>query len=154
MSDKKLGKEIDISEIDLDRMKQATVDAPGLVAFAHNASSSIVKAEDKGRIKGVAVQAMYEQADMQLVQIVDQMKLLAEQYEKIKTKVNVSERIYQAEMSFKPLIGKVYFLYSRKEKKDVLSMVGPNEWGHSGHPYLEHIATVQLLADHTWKMLD
>jgi hypothetical protein len=154
MSDKKLGKEINVEEIDLERLKQGTVDAPGLVEFAHNASSAIVKPEDRGRIKGVAVQAMYEQADMQLEQIVDQMKLLAAQYEKLKNKVAVSERIYQAEMSFKPLIGKTYYLYSRESKKDVLSMVGPDEWGKNGHPYSDMIAKLQLLADHTWKVLD
>ncbi|EQC51476.1 DUF2452 domain-containing protein, partial [Bacteriovorax sp. DB6_IX] len=76
------------------------------------------------------------------------------QYEKLKNKVEVSERIYLADMSFRPLIGKTYFLYSRKDKKDILSMVAPTEWGKSGHPYEDHIATVQLLADHTWKVID
>jgi hypothetical protein len=32
-------------------------------------------------------------------------------------------------------------------------MVGPTQWGKSGQQ-LQFIATVKLLADHTWEILD
>lgn len=55
-------------------------------------------------------------------------------------------------MSFKPLIGKTYHLYQRKDGKYVVSMVAPEEWGRRNP--LEFKATVKLLSDHTWEILN
>ena len=56
-------------------------------------------------------------------------------------------------MSFEPLIGKIYYLYERENGKDTLSLIGPNEWGRS-KPFKQFVATVKLLADHTWEIQD
>jgi len=55
-------------------------------------------------------------------------------------------------MNFKPIISHTYHLYSKGDESKVLSMVGPNEWGRT-KPYT-FIATVKLLADHTWEVLE
>jgi hypothetical protein len=31
--------------------------------------------------------------------------------------------------------------------------IGPDEWGFSGHKFEKFLATVKLLADHTWEIL-
>jgi hypothetical protein len=54
-------------------------------------------------------------------------------------------------MNFGPIIGKIYHLYRRDNGKDVMSMISPSEWGRKA-PY-EFIATIKLLADHTWDVL-
>ena len=36
----------------------------------------------------------------------------------------------------------------------LLAMVAPNEWGRRGIPYEKFVATVKLLADHTWEIIE
>ena len=95
--------------------------------------------------------AMYEQTDMDLAQIKEQIELLARQAKAIQDRVSISEEIYTAEMNFEPFIGKTYHLYRRSSGKPVLSLVSPEEWG--SNPPFAFVATVRLMADHTWDVL-
>ncbi|GAA4454669.1 hypothetical protein GCM10023189_21440 [Nibrella saemangeumensis] len=124
-------------------------DAPGLLAYAHSVGGAVIKPEDKGKIKGRAVMAMREQTDLQLAQLYRQMQLLAEQATAIRNRVEVSERIYGAQMNFEPIVGHTYYLYQRKNGTDLLSMIAPNEWGRV-FPFERCLATVRMMADHTW----
>jgi hypothetical protein len=146
------GKKIDVDRIDLDRMKDKTSENPGLLTYGHHAGSAIIKPEDKGKITGRAVAAMHSQTDMQMSQIYQQMQLLADQAKKIKTRVEVSERIYGASIAFEPLINHTYYLYQKEEGIDFLSMIGPEEWGRK-KKWSEFIAEIKLLADHTWDII-
>jgi hypothetical protein len=44
-------------------------------------------------------------------------------------------------------------LYKKKDEKFVLSMIGKEEWGKK-MPFEEFIAEVELLADHTWNVIE
>lgn len=149
MSDNK----IDVSKIDLEKEREKITDFPGLIAFAHNVGSALIKPEDKGQIKGQAVAAMRDQTDRQFRQVFDQMQTLMTQAHELKNRVEVSERIYQSALNFSPVIHQVYHLYERKNGSDFLSMVAPEEWGRSA-PYERHVATVRLLSDHTWEVIE
>ena len=96
--------------------------------------------------------AMYEQTDMHLGQIREQIELLARQAKDIQHRVVISEEIYKAEMNFEPIIAKIYYLYRRSSGKSVVSMVSPPEWGKQ--PPFKYLAKVQLLSDHTWDILE
>lgn len=146
------GKKIDIDKIDLERMKESTTETPGTLPYAHHSGSALVKPEDQGKISGRAVAAMHTQTEMQMAQIYEQMRLLAEQAKKIQSRVEVSERIYQASMAFEPLINHRYFLYQKADGSDFLSMIAPEEWGRKGD-WAAFVAEVKLLADHTWEIL-
>lgn len=147
-----MNKKVDISLIDLEKDRDKITDLPGLIEYAHHAGSAIVKPEDKGRIKGNAVAAMHDQTDRQFRQLYEQMQTLIEQAKYLKNRLEISERIYQATIPFQPVIGKIYFLYLRKNGEDLLSMVSPNEWGES-FPYESFEAEVRLLSDHTWEVV-
>ena len=143
---------VDISKIDLEREKDKITDLPGLIEYAHHAGSAIIKPEDKGRIKGTAISSMHDQTDRQFRQLYEQMQTLIEQAKYLKNRVEVSERIYQANVPFQPVVGKIYFLYKKKDGTDLLSMVSPDEWGAS-FPYEAFEAEVRLLSDHTWEIV-
>lgn len=143
---------IDISKIDLEKEREKITDLPGLIEYAHHAGSAIIKPEDKGRIKGTAVAAMHDQTDRQFRQLYEQMQTLIEQAKYLKSRVEVSERIYQASVPFQPVIGQIYFLYKKKDQTDLLSMVSPKEWGKS-FPYESFEAEVRLMSDHTWEIV-
>ena len=143
---------VDISQIDLDKEKEKITDLPGLIEYAHHAGSAIIKPLDKGRIRGNAISAMHDQTDRQFRQLYEQMQTLIEQAKYLKSRVEVSERIYQATVPFQPVIGKVYFLYKKSDGSDLLSMVSPDEWGNS-FPYEAFEAQVRLMSDHTWEIV-
>lgn len=124
---------------------------PHLLPYGHSRGGAHITPVDRGRVKGRAMSAMYEQTDLQFAQIKEQIALLARQAQQLQDRVAISETIYQAEIGFEPFVGKTYHLYRRANGKAVLSLVGPAEWG-AGAPY-RFVATVRLLADHTWDIL-
>jgi hypothetical protein len=141
-------KEEFINPIDKDKITEN----PGTLPYAHHTGSALVKPEDQGKVKGRSLSAMEHQTDMQLHQIYEQMQLLAEQAKKLQNRKTISERIYTAEMRFEPIINHIYFLYEKENKSQLLSMISPEQWGHSKNNYT-FVAEVRLLADHTWDIL-
>lgn len=144
---------IDIAKIDLEKEKDKVSETPGIIAFPHHVGGVAVRPEDKGKIKGRALSAMKEQTDQQMNQLYEQARVLAAQANAIKKRVEISERIYLAQMNFDPIIGHIYYVYEKKNGDDVLSMVAPQEWGRS-IPFARFIAKVKLLSDHTWEVID
>lgn len=126
---------------------------PHSLEYGHHLGSAVVKPEDMGKVKGRAVTAMEFQTDQQLNQLYEQMQLLAEQAKKINERKAISERIYSASFRFDPIINHVYYLYEDESQVQILSIIGPNEWGRSRKNSYHYIATVRLLADHTWEIM-
>src|SRR6056300_2048736 len=75
-----------------------------LLPYGSSVSAPSFKAVDTLKNKSLDVNAMELQTDMQLDQIKAQIELLAEQAQKIQNRQILSERIYQADMGFKPEI--------------------------------------------------
>jgi len=135
--------------------KDKVTENPHSLEYPHHVGSALIKPEDKGKIKGRALSAMEYQTDQQLSQIYEQMQLLAEQAKKITQRKEISEKIYNAEFRFEPLINHTYHLYETKDGGQVLSVIGPNEWGRSvKKDDFTWLATVKLLADHTWEIVE
>lgn len=128
-------------------------ETPHSLEYGHHAGSALIKPIDQGKTKGRALSAMEHQTDMQLGQIYEQMQLLAEQAKKLNDRKSISEKIYTAEMRFEPLINHIYHLYQKEDTSYLLSLIGPNQWGRSKKSF-EFVATVRLLADHTWDVLE
>jgi hypothetical protein len=144
-----MSKEEFINPIDKDKITEN----PHSLEYAHHAGSALIKPEDQGKIKGRALSAMEHQTDMQLNQIYEQMQLLADQAKKLQDRKSISEFIYTAEMRFEPLINHTYHLYQKENGSYLLSLIAPTQWGRSGASFT-WVATVKLLADHTWDVLD
>jgi len=138
-----------INPIDPDKITEN----PHSLEYGHHAGSALIKPEDQGKLKSRALNAMEHQTDMQLNQIYEQMKLLADQAKKLNDRKSISEFIYQAEIRFEPFINHTYHLYKKQNGTFLLSLIGPKQWGRSGAE-LQFMATVKLLADHTWDILD
>jgi len=137
-----------INPIDKDKVAEN----PGLLAYPHTIGSIVVRPEDVGKLKSRALSAMHQQTGMQLQQIQEQVELLLKQAGAIKKRMEVSEKIYSASMSFEPFVGCVYHLY-KKEEHFQLMMIAPDEWGRSMPSTLEHVSAVRLLSDHTWEIV-
>ena len=133
--------------------KDKVTDNPGTLGHAHHVGSALIKPEDKGKIRGRAVAAMYEQTDAHLDQIRQQIELLGKQVQRIEQRRQVSELIYASDIPFQPIIGHTYYFYKKDDGSHQLSMLSPSEWGRR-MPSWELVSGVKLLADHTWEILD
>ncbi|WP_253810116.1 DUF2452 domain-containing protein [Hydrotalea flava] len=120
-----------------------------VLPYASSVGSVAIQPTKQGMIKHKALTAMEEQTNMQLEQIKQQIELLARQAQEIRKRRELSLMIYDAQINFKPQIGQVYHLYEKKDGNYLLSLVAPREWAGSG-PFKQFVASVQLLADHTW----
>jgi hypothetical protein len=127
--------------------------SPGIINFPHHVGSAVVKPEDKGKIRGRAMMAMQDQTQREMAQLYEQMRVLAKQANEIKKRVEVSEQIYNSQINFEPVINHIYYLYEKDDHSTLLSMIGPHEWGEM-LPFHKYIATVKLLSDHTWEVMD
>lgn len=115
--------------------------------------SALIRPEDKGKIVSQAVESMNHYANQELELLRTQAEVIMKQVRDIEARVEISQRIYEAEIRFQPKILGIYHVYEKKDGGTLLSMVGPEEWGNA-MPYAAFIATVRLLGDHTWDVLD
>lgn len=120
-----------------------------VLPYASAVGSVVIRPTEEGAIKHKALQAMEEQTNMQLDQIKQQIELLAKQAQEIRKRRELSMMIYQAKINFQPVIGQIYHLYEKHDTSCILSLIAPEEWGHS-MPFKNFISSVKLLADHTW----
>ncbi|MBL7760792.1 MAG: DUF2452 domain-containing protein [Sediminibacterium sp.] len=120
-----------------------------VLPYAASVAGVAIRPTKEGVIKHKALSAMEDQTNMQLDQIRQQIELLAKQAQEIRKRKELSMMIYEAKLTFKPQIGHVYHLYEKKDGTHMLSLVAPQEWGNGG-PFKQFVASVKLLADHTW----
>jgi len=113
--------------------------------------SPIIKAIDKGKMKANAVEAMHHYANQEMSMLKKQADLIMEQVREIENRLKVSEKIYESDMRFQPVIGQIYHLYEKGDHYK-LSLIGPKEWGNSKQ-IGNHVASVKLLGDHTWDLV-
>lgn len=136
-----------VNPIDKDKITEN----PSTLPYAHTVGGAVVKPTKEGVIRSRSLSAMEEQTDMQLSQIKAQIDLLAKQANEIQDRKELAAQIYSAKMGLKPEINHIYHLYLNKEDEYILSMIGPSEWRKP--KFKEFINSVQLLADHTWKIV-
>jgi hypothetical protein len=122
-----------------------------VLPYSTSVSGAVIKPNEAGIIRHHALSAMEEQTNMQLTQIRQQIELLAIQAKEIQKRKELSMIIYDAQISFAPVIGQTYYLYEKEDASHLVSMISPEEWGRAKSPYKSFVAAVKLLADHTWK---
>ena len=128
-------------------------DLPELLEFAYQEGGFSVVPTQAGTVRGHALTATKGQTQIQLDMLLEQMRLLAQQAQTIKKRVDTSKKIYRATMNFEPDIGSCYHLYLKSNLECVLSLISPTEWGQEDR-YGRWLAEVQLAADHTWKVIE
>lgn len=121
-----------------------------VMPYSTSVSGAVIKATEAGVIRHKALTAMEEQTNMQLNQIRRQIELLAIQAQEIQMRKELSMIIYNAKLSFVPVIGQTYYLYQKGDDTHTLSLISSKEYGGGSGPYKKFVSPVKLLADHTW----
>jgi hypothetical protein len=114
-------------------------------------SSPKIQPVDKRLVKATAFETMQYQANQQIMMLKKQADLLIDQARLIEERLIISQRIYEADLNFEPVIGTVYHVYE-KDEKTVLSLVSPDEWGRK-MPFTRHVCSARLLGDKSWELL-
>ena len=73
--------------------------------------------------------------------------------QELMTQAQYNDRLLNASMAFKPIIGRVYYLYN-KDDKDFISMVSPKEWGETYMQNQTFVGSYKILADNVWIEVD
>ena len=129
--------------------KDKVTNNPHTLPYPHTIGSAVIAPIDKKGMIGSSLAAVEEQAEMQLNQIREQLELLLRQARHIKERVTFSQRIYEADINFVPVVGETYHMYEKNDGSHIISMVAPWEWGRS-LPFKEFTGSIKLLADRTW----
>jgi superfamily I DNA and/or RNA helicase len=114
-------------------------------------SSPKINPIDKRLVKATAFETMQYQANQQISIIKQQAELLMEQARKIEERMEISRKIYEADLNFEPVIGTTYHVYE-KNGRTVLSLVAPYEWGKK-MPFDLHVCSATLLGDKSWDLV-
>lgn len=133
--------------------KDKVAERPDVLPYAHHVGSVVVRPEDVGKLKSRALSAMHEQTNRQLAQLQRQAALLAEEAAQLRKRVELSEKIYTAKISFEPFVGHVYYLYQVEEEYRLM-MISNEEWGRKRPQQLVYLGAVKLLSDHTWELME
>ena len=73
--------------------------------------------------------------------------------QELMTQAQYNDRLLNADIAFKPIIGQLYYLYNKNEK-DFISMISPAQWGESYMQTQIFIGTYKILADNVWISVD
>lgn len=114
-------------------------------------SSPKINPIDKRLVKATAFETMQYQSAQQINLLKQQAELLIKQAREIEDRLIISQKIYEADLNFEPVIGTIYHVYE-KNAKTVLSLVAPFEWGKK-QPYEKHVCSATLLADKSWQLV-
>lgn len=78
-------------------------------------------------------------------------RVLQDQAQQIKRRLEITDLIYSAEYKFKIFPGQSYWLAENTNtSKSILTLSGPTEWATGVPDYIKYICRVKYLADHTW----
>lgn len=69
--------------------------------------------------------------------------------QELMTQAQYNDRLLNASIAFKPIIGQVYYLY-RKDEKDYISMISPTQWGTEWMTKQTFAGAYKILADNVW----
>jgi len=115
-------------------------------------SSPAIRPEDKRLITANALETAHYQAEQQIDILRKQAELLMEQAKAIQMRVEVSRKIYEADLNFQPVIHETYYVYRRNNDTLFISMISNGEF--TRRVDLQYLHTVRLLPDKTWEVLD
>ena len=77
-------------------------------------------------------------------------KELQEEFRQLVATSEDTQRMYDASVSFVPIVGQVYHLYRRENGDEWISMIAPDDFGRYYHEYL---GSYRLATDSVWERI-
>ena len=114
---------------------------PNLLPYGSNVGAPSIKPTDISSWKDEKVVTTNHYFSSRYDEIKKDYLKLMEEYE-------WNTLVYNAEFRFKPVMGKVYFLYQKDDGKLFLSLIEPNEWDKI------FIGAFKLISDNRWEKIN
>ena len=114
---------------------------PNLLPYGSNVGAPSIKPTDISSWKDEKVVTTNHYFSSRYDEIKKDYLKLMEEYE-------WNTLVYNAEFRFKPVMGKIYFLYQKDDGKLFLSLIEPNEWDKI------FIGAFKLISDNRWEKTD
>ena len=114
---------------------------PNLLPYGSNVGAPSIKPTDISSWKDKKVVTTNHYFSSRYDEIKKDYLKLMEEYE-------WNTLVYNAEFRFKPVMGKVYFLYQKDDGKLFLSLIEPNEWDKI------FIGAFKLISDNRWEKIN
>ena len=114
---------------------------PNLLPYGSNVGAPSIKPTDISSWKDEKVVTTNHYFSSRYDEIKKDYLKLMEEYE-------WNTLVYNAEFRFKPVMGKVYFLYQKDDGKLFLSLKEPNEWDKI------FIGAFKLISDNRWEKIN
>lgn len=94
-------------------------------------------------------------AQQEYERIMTLVRVLEGQAQAIKRRLDITDLIYAAEYRFEIRSGHDYWLvYDRTSSRNILLILGPDDWSSGAPENYEYLAHVRYLGDHTWCEID
>lgn len=94
-------------------------------------------------------------AQQEYDRIMDLVKVLQQQANQIKRRLEITDSIHAAKYDFQVAHGQNYWLvYDTRHKFTRLCLQGPDEWSSSPPIDYEYLARVKYLGDYSWQEID
>jgi hypothetical protein len=84
--------------------KDKTTETPGTLPYPHHVGSLPINPNDVEGFKRKGVDNVNRE-------MLDRLKKLKDEYDKIMEEIDWNERVYKSKIMFEPLIGETYYLY-------------------------------------------
>ena len=114
---------------------------PNLLPYGSNVGAPSIKPTDISSWKEQKVVTTNHYFSSRFDEIKKDYLKLMEEYE-------WNTLVYNAEFKFKPVMGKVYFLYQKDDGKLFLSLIEPDEWDKI------FIGAFKLISDNRWERME
>ena len=114
---------------------------PNLLPYGSNVGAPSIKPTDISSWKEQKVVTTNHYFSSRFDEIKKDYLKLMEEYE-------WNTLVYNAEFKFKPVMGKVYFLYQKDDGKLFLSLIEPNEWDKI------FIGAFKLISNNRWERME
>ena len=92
---------------------------------------------------------MYAQQEYDRIMVL--VRVLEEQAQQIKRRLEVTDAVHAAEFQFKLVMGRCYWLvWDKRLEKTLLIHNGPDNWSSSAPEDYVYQTQVKYMGDHTW----
>lgn len=108
-----------------------------LLPYASNLSGPIIEVPNIDAFKKKGVDKVSKQFQTEFQELQSQIKSFV-------SRAAETQKVYQADFKFEPLVGEIYHLYEGK-KRNFLSLVEPSEWK------VKHLGSFRLTSDYEWE---
>lgn len=142
-------KDATIGELEVAFINHNASEYPVTVGAVNFAPVAVEKEKD------ISLNVAREHAKQEYDRIMEMVHILQEQAKQLMDRVDATELVHSAEFSFITNHTRHYHIYfSTMHNKNILGMIGPNDW-YAGQPtHYNYIATVRKKGDSTWEYVD